>query len=362
MIYILNLLLVPIYYGLLRWLLPRQKAHQWFVWAFAIHAILFRALAYPFYFTDAPTYARAYYDISHFTFQHAFFERNNFTVWGRGYVALNWLLSRVSNDHILLFVTLSVVSVGATIWFYAKTSYSFLLTVMLYLLYPMMYLMGCTALRQSLSMAVTLVALYYIKNYKVSLPLALLASLFHTSGIVFFPFFAWRKLKFKRLAHVEILALVIVAVVGMRIAIGYLVNMIDVVTLGRNSNFASQGDGANIVPVLIMGSLIVLAMAEGLFRKCHGRDYEILNFLTYGFAISLFGLGLSGAGRLTVVFLYVVPVIVTYLYHYSKSLLTLNNIFVILLFALFVRQMYYVHSDWVRNFNYKFYWEMPRSK
>ena len=362
MIYIFNFLLVPVYYFLLRWLLPRRKAHQWFVWIFAVHAILFRALAYPFYFTDAPNYAKAYHNISNYSFQHVFFERNKYSAWGQGYVALNWLLSRISHDHILLFVALSFMSVGATIWFYAKTSYSFLLTVMLYLLYPMMYLMGCTALRQTLSMAVTLLALYYIKNYKVSIPLALLASLFHTSGIVLFPFFVWRKLKFKRLAHVEILALVLVVVVGMRIAIGYLMNFANIVSSGRNSTFASQGDGTNIVPVLIMGSLIVLAMAEGLYRKCHGRDYEILNFLTYGFAISLFGLGLSGAGRLTVVFLYVVPVIVTYLYHYSKSLLTLNNIFVILLFALFVRQMYYVHSDWVRNFNYKFYWEMPRRK
>ena len=119
-------------------------------------------------------------------------------------------------------------------------------------------------------------------------------------------------------------------------------------------------DGTNIVPVLIMGLLIVMAMAEGLYRKCHGREYEILNFLTYGFAISLFGLGLNGAGRLTVVFLYVVPVIVTYLYHYSKTLLTMNNLFVVLLFALFAKQMYYVHSSWVRDFNYKFYWEMRR--
>ena len=360
MVYIINFLLVPVYYGLLRWLLPRQKADRWFMWAFAIHAILFRALAYPFDFTDAPNYARAYHKIYYYSFQHAILEQNNYTVWGRGYVALNWLLSRVSNDHILLFVTLSVVTVGATVWFYAKTSYSYLITVMLYLLYPMMYLMGCTALRQYLSIAVTLVALYYIKNYKASVPLALLASLFHTSGIVFFPFFIWRKLKFKRLAHVEILALVLVVVVGMRIAIGYLMNMVDIVTSGRNSNFAAQGDGTNIVPVLIMGLLIVMAMAEGLYRKCHGREYEILNFLTYGFAISLFGLGLNGAGRLTVVFLYVVPVIVTYLYHYSKTLLTMNNLFVVLLFALFAKQMYYVHSSWVRDFNYKFYWEMRR--
>ena len=360
MIYILNFLVVLLYFGLFRFLLPKRKAELLFVLTFAIHAILFRALAYPFDFVDTSNYAKAYQNIFSYDFYKAVFMKNRYTEWGRGYVAVNWLLSRVSRDYMLMFITLSVVTVGSTIWFYAKTSYSILLTVLLYLAYPTLYLMGFAVLRQHLAAAVVLIALYHIRNYKISVPLALLAPLLHASGIVLLPFFLWRKINFKRLASVEMLAFTVVAVVVMRLSIGYLMNVAGIFSGGRNASFGSQSVGTNIVPLAIIGILMVMAVACRLFNKCSGRDYEILNFMAYGFAISVFGLGLYGAGRLTLFFLYVVPVVITFFNRYSNSMRMVNNLCIALMFAITARQIYYLHSSWIKDYNYKFYWEMPR--
>lgn len=357
MIYIINFLLVPLYYGLFRLLLPKRKAERWFVWTFAVHAIMFRALAYPFDFVDMGSYAKAYHEISGFKFQHALFEENRYTQWGRGYVALNWLLSRLSSDYMTLFFILSVVTVGSAVWFYAKTSYVVLLTVMLYLVYPTLYRMGFAVLRQHLSAAVVLLALYHIKNYKVSVPLALLAPLLHASGIVMLPFFLWRRIKFKRLASFEVLMMVIVSAVIMRLLLGYLMNLL---VSDRNQNFANESTGTNLVPVMLLGIAVAMALYGGLYRKCRNRDYEILNFLTYGFAISLFGIGLYGAGRLTIFFLYVLPVVITFPLYYNRRMFSFNCLCIALLLALTVRQMYYLNTSWIRNYDYKFYWEKPK--
>ena len=360
MIYIINFLLVPLYYGLFRLLLPKRKADKWFIWIFAVHAILFRALVYPFDFVDTYGYANAYHNISFCNFSQAVLMDNRYTGWGRGYVAINWLLSRFSRNYMLLFILLSVGTVGGTVWFYAKTSYSYLLTAILYLLYPMLYLMGFAVLRQHLAAVVILLALYNIKNYRVSLPLALLAVLLHTSAIVFLPFFLWRKLKFKRLHSVEIMALTVVVVILMRLLVGYILNVVGLFSSGRNTNFGSQSISSNIMPVIIIGIPVVLALASGLFYRCRGRDYENLNFLAYGFAISLFGIGLYGAGRLTLYFLYVLPVAVTFLGYYCRDLRVVSNLCIAVIFALTIRQVYYMHTSWALSYDYKFYWEMPK--
>lgn len=360
MTYIINILFVPLYYWLFGLLLPKRKAELLFVWTFAFHAILFRALAYPFDFVDTANYAKAYLQISSYKFFYAFFEENKYTQWGQGYVALNWLLSRLSRDYMLLFFVISIVSVGCTIWFYAKTSYSILLTGMLYLLYPMLYLMGFAVLRQHLAAAVVLIALYHVRNYKVSVPLALLAPLLHASGIVMIPYFLWRMIKYKRLASIETMVIVVAIVVVMRLCIGYLINTVGLFSLGRNDSFGGQSIGTNIIPVVILGIMMIMTFANGLFRKCRGRDYEIVNFMAYGFAISLFGIGLYGAGRLTIYFLYVMPVGITLLNQYCNKFRKVNNLCIVLLFVLTVRQVYYMNTGWIKDYNYKFYWEKPR--
>lgn len=322
------------------------------------HIILFRILSYPFDYADTPNYADAYIDISNYSFYEVAFSFHEYTVWGQGYAIFNWFLSRVSTDVMFFFIVSGIMIVGIPMWFYNKKSYTLLLTVSLYLLYPMLYLMSFAVLRQHLAAVIFIVALYNIANYKISIPLSLIAVLFHTSALVFLPFFLWRKIDFSKMNSVKLFLLlclgVLVLKMGVNMVVGYVSNFL---STDRNADFSEQAEGTNIMPVLILGLMVFMIFKERLLVKCKRIDYEIAVFIIYGFLISIFGIGLSGAGRLSMYFIYFVPVVVSFPFHYSDRVRRPNSLlYAFVLILIFLRQMYYMYSSWVMDFDYKFFW------
>ncbi len=358
MIYILNLFLVFLYFFIIKVRCKGElKQNYLFAIVVTVHALLFRVLAYPFDYADTLGYANAYMDISDYSFKEVAFSFHEYTVWGQGYAVINWLLSRISTDIMFFFIVIGIFITGGALWFYKKTSYSLLLTVFLYFLYPMLYLMGFAVLRQHIAAVIILFALFYVNNYKISIPLALVAPLVHISAVVFLPFFIWRKIDFSKMNPIKLIICLVLGIIVLRAIVGIAIGFIsNILVTNRNEDFASQGDNSNIMPVIILGSMTIIIFKENILKKCKGIDYEIILFLIYGFLISIFGVGLSGAGRLSLFFIYIVPVAVSYLIHYSIEYRPLNIIYIFFLCLVFIRQIYYMHSSWVLDYDYKFFW------
>lgn len=313
MFYLFNLLLVPLYYFIIRrGCSDRRKTERVFLKVACLHAILFRALADPFNYVDTVNYAQAYEDISEMTFSECL--TCYYADWGVGYIVLNWLLSRISSDPQILFTFLSVATVGGVMLFYMKTSHAYLLTVLFYLMYPMLYYMSFGVVRQHFSLMFLLAALYNVDNYKLSIPLATLGALTHTSSLIFLPFFLWQRFKFDRKPLVFYLICAAMIIVVFRSTISAIL-----VFYHRYEQFDEAGSN-NVIPIVVFGITTFMMYFSGASKRLQtDKERNIYSFLLYGVTMAFCVFSFAGGGRFTLVFMYVTPVVLTYLKKYTKQ-------------------------------------------
>lgn len=352
MIYLLNFLLVPLYYFVIRAFFSKKKADRVFFVTVAIHAVLFRALANPYVYTDTQGYSYAFESIATMNFKEAVLSVNYWSRWGQGYVAFNWLISRFTHDPRYLFVVLSILSVGGVMLFYRKISTTPLLTVMLYLLYPMMYVMGFGVVRQHLAIVFVLWALYYANNLKISVPLIAIGILFHTTALVFLPFYFIRKLNVKKMNSLKIMIFSVVGFLLMSLLVGYVISF----TERYEDVMEREGDSRNFAPVVFLGLTITGLLITGAIRKVKDvKDSLIVRYLIYGLIVAIFATTVPRAGRLPLYFLYCIPVAISVMYKYcNKANKLIVNAIVAIIFALTAVMVYHASAKYE---SYMFIWE-----
>lgn len=350
MTYLINLLSVLVYYVIIDKIGGKQSNKIFFV-VVTIHAILFRALANPYNYVDTGTYALAFDHISSYSFREAISLTNDYAGWGVGYVFTNWLIGQFTQDAQVLFAVMAILGLTPVFFFMYKTSKSFLFSVVIYLLYPMFFVMGFGVIRQHVAVGFILLALYNIENFKYSILWALLALSFHTSACVFFPFYVWKYIN-RDTRHIgkSILLIVAVAVV-LRSALGEIL-----MHFSRYQHLAGkETDAHNIVPVVFIGSLLLLLLYSGKYKSITSiGERNLWSYMLYGFSMSLAGIGENGMGRMTLYFMYVFPVAITLLgkYRIEKPLYAAYK-YVMLGLVIYLLLGSYSHQPYA----YSFYWE-----
>lgn len=317
MIYLINILAVPIYYYFIKATIHnKKKASNYFFLVVALHAILFRALANPYVYPDTQRYTYAFEYIAGMKFKEMAFSIIQYSEWGIGYLTLNWIIGQLTHDATYLFIVLSVISVGGVMLYYYKSSYTPLLTVVLYLSYPMMYTMGFGVVRQHLAIVFILWALYYADRLKYSIPLILIGILCHTSSMVFLPFYFIRNLNLKKFNSFKLFWFSVIGFVVMTFLVGYVLSF-----LSRYEEvMEEEGEQTNIVPVFMIGFTVLSFYITGVVKRISEiRDKMVLRFLIYGLVIALFGMTVPVAGRLSLCFIYVLPVAASLLYKYVSK-------------------------------------------
>ena len=313
MIYLINLLAIPLYYLFITIIYKtKEKRERAFFILFGLHTVLFRVLANPLNYVDTEGYAMAYERISDMSFKEAM--TSQYVLWGVGYVFLNWLLTRLSSDPMVLFSFISVLSVGGVVWFYKKTSHSLFATGLFYVIYGMLYLFGFGVIRQPLAIVFALLALYYIDNFKKSFLLAVIAILLHTSCVIFLPFYLWKYFRFEKRSLLTMAIVITIGFLALRFTMNFFLTFLE---RAQQTGFGEEGDN-NYLPVLILGTTVLLFyLTRTNYRLKQGYEKNIFSFVIYGLMVSLFGIGLHGAGRLTLMFIYVFPVAITFVKTYS---------------------------------------------
>jgi len=351
MIYLLNFLLVPLYYSIIRAIFPNKNADRIFFITVAIHAVLFRAMANPYVYVDTQGYSYAFENIATMSLKEAVL-LSHWSNWGQGYVALNWLISRFTQDPRYLFVVLSILSVGGVMLFYRKTSETLLLTIMLYLLYPMMYVMGFGVVRQHLAIVFVLWALYYINNLKISIPLIFIGISFHTTALVFLPFYFIRNLNVKKMNSLRIVFFSIVGFLLMSLLVGYAISFFE----RYEDVLEREGDSSNFAPVVFLGLTIVGLLITGAVHNIKDvRESMIVRYLIYGLIVAIFATTVPRAGRLPLYFLHCIPVAISVMYKYcNKANKLIVNAIVAIIFALTAVMVYYASAKYE---SYEFIWE-----
>lgn len=330
MTYLINLLLVPLYYLILRMMTTKRKADELFIWIVMAHAILFRAMANPYNYVDTHNYANTFHVISNWSLKQTVINTNVFSELGRGFLFYNWMISRVSTDTKVLYIITSILSVAGAMLYYKKTAYTILAPVLFYLVYPMLYLMGFGVIRQHLAIPLLLFALYYMEEkQKISLALAIGAILLHTASIVFIPFYLLYKMV-RRWSFVEVGAFFLTFFIVARFFITMVLSY-----LPRYGMYLHAKSSNNTLPVLIIGfTLFLLYEAKVFDRVKRGRDHVLLMFMLYGFALSLFCVGLSFGGRLSLPAIYVLPTTISFLYQYGGKQKDVYHLGVVYMFSI----------------------------
>lgn len=337
MIYLLNLFFVPIYYILIKVFCPNKcRSGQLFIRIVGLHAILFRILADPYNYYDSENYAYAFDLIKGMSFQEAVLSINPYTEWGQAYVFLNWLLSRIYSSPSILFIFLGIVNVGVVLWFFEKYSYKYLNTVVIYLAYPMLYVMSFFVLRQHFSIALVFIALYYINKPKYFFAFSVLATLFHTSSIIIIPFYFWRRISLRNYLKPRFLIYSIIVLIVIKVGFSQLIGFVS-----RFDAYSDKETSSNITPLILLGGYMVVSYCGGLFKmNLIEKDKDMVSLISYGFLFGIFSYGLPGGGRLTLLFVYVLPVALSYFYKYYRQRSPLPTLYFLFVVLITIMQLY----------------------
>jgi hypothetical protein len=346
MIYLLNLLFVVAYYIILRLAISeRGKCEKYFAILVGIHATLFRALINPDLTPDHMAYFEAFDWIRFKSFKEVVLSNNYLSEWGRGFLLLNWLISRFTDDGRALYIICALICVPIEIWFYYKNTHYMLYPILLYLSYPMTYCLEFSAIRQGLCISFLLVALHYVE-YKRSILLALLATLMHTSGIVFFPFYLWRKIDWYKISLLKLVVSIAICYIIYRLSLASILLL-----LPRYARVA-MFSGSNLLPFFWIAAIVILSIFCKTYQMTESkRERTLLSFIYYGLAISFICIGAYDMGRFTCIFMYVIPAVSMILIKYSPY--SYYNILVMLCGIVCT-----LYNLWGQTLNeYKFIWE-----
>ena len=115
----------------------------------------------------------------------------------RGYLISQWIISKVGLEFRFVLILSSVLYIGAVSKLIYKYSTNPLMSYLIFMALGL-YLFSFTALRQSIAMAICMIAYLYSLEYKrfKFVLLVLLASAFHISALIFMPSYFIGKLKF----------------------------------------------------------------------------------------------------------------------------------------------------------------------
>lgn len=349
--YIFNLTLIFFYYFLIKVKCPKPgEARKLFAIMVGIHIFLFRALANPFDYVDTGNYEMAFSSIREMSLKECILEINPFTHMGLGFVFLNWLVSRFTDNYIFFSIICSFIGVIPVIWFYYKSNQKMLFPIFMYLTYPAMFHQSIGVLRQHISVSIMLIAIFYIDNLKKSMPFSLLSCLFHTSGIVILPFYLWKKLEINKIRSSKFLLCSLSFIILFKAAMWDLLSY-----LPKYEEIISDGSENNIIPVLWMSAITLFTFFIPIKKMNYsGIERNIVSFFFYGLLISICCIGLNGMGRFTICFYYIIPLasLIFIKSHYTPVVrygIYISNIFITLIMLYF--------SVPTHNYNYTFYWE-----
>ena len=356
MIYIINIIILFIYKIFINSLvLSDNRKNILYITCSTIHLLLFHALRNPFIYPDNEGYSIAYYIISEYNLKEIFTDPYFlYASWEKGYVLYNYILSNFFNSSTILFISTSCfIVLGFMFLVYKWSSYP-CLSVLLYVLNPMLFYTSLFVLRQHIAIIFVLLSIYYIYDLRKSFLLAIVGVLFHSSAIIIFPFYIFNRINIEKITLRKMILWGGIIIVLLRV-------IIEVVFLymPRYAHYADE-TSSNFLPFIVILLLFLLHYWNGSYKM--NLDYNevvLLKYLVYATFICTFTIGLAGGGRLTSYFMYSVPFLLPLLFKYNNKCFYQKILYTVLVFTIYIRSIYISFSDINSPYttNYQFFWE-----
>ena len=341
-LYYFNILMVFIYGFLINSSHLRYK-NRCFLGVACIHLLCIHALRDPFVFLDTNNYLAVFNLVStNNSFEELLNDKYTLFRFEPGYIIFNYIVSRISQSDYAIFVVSSFIIVLGYLYPVYRYSKSPFLSVLIILLYPLIFQQSFFVIRQHMACAICMFGLPFIEKRKFCLFLLILliASSFHYSAVILFPLYFIYNLQLSRI-NLRFAILLFIAFFVLRYGISYVAN--------TNSRYEGYVDGAGNFLVfglfLITTFLFVKFVRHKFFLIENPKDRIVIVYNLYSLVISFALLGMS-IGRLTNYFTYFLCIIIAFLYNELPRHL---GFLVVLFFLLFVL---YLNSKMV-DFTYQ---------
>lgn len=310
MIYVINLLFLVLYGIIVKLLFPKLH-NRIFLFISTIHVSLFHALRDPYVYPDNDIYASNYINISKVDLHSLIIE--TYMGWEPGYVLYNFMLSKISENPEYLFISSSLFMVIGYMIIIRKYSFMPFVSVMIYLLYPLMFCQSLFVLRQHIATIIMLYAIYSIVSTKKFFLISLIAFCFHYSALVVFPFYFIYRKNIINLNPRKIFIYILIFFAFVRFLFVTVVNLFP-----RYSDYETPE--GNMIPFTLLASLLFMSYMLNIYKLVKFEYEKItLSFLFYGTIIVFLMLGVPGGGRLSNYFIYIMPIAYPLLFKYNKS-------------------------------------------
>ncbi len=306
--------------------------------------ILIHGLIEPSSIPDIPIYKSVYERLANQPISAVFTDiyhsayGENFEV---GYKLAMSLVGKISNSFTFFLLLNSFILCLLYFRFFYKYSPVFSISVLLFILLP--FNQSLFVLRQHLSLAILLLAYPYILNHKPIkfLGIVILATLIHSSSIVFLPVYFLYRIKNKKIMFLALAAMLVIAL--------QLQPLLSLLSIYMANNERYSGYVENTM-VKIASKGVIMAIV--LFVYCYVMKGEIfkdgINRLV--FVISLWGvlfnmmIGEAGAGRIFLCYYFIMLIQIPLIIAKIKNR-GIKNIFVISCLSSFFFFTYFLSTD-----------------
>lgn len=201
-----------------------------------------------------------------------------------GYTIYSRLIYNITNGNFrILLVITSFISLFGVYKFIKENSKDYLLSVMLYFCLGY-YTFTFSGLRQSIALSICLLSIKYIKNKKLFkfVLTVLLASLFHTTSLIFLPAYFISRIKLGKKSFFTYIFAMIVTYLSRDKIVGLLSSFL------RNdySVFDNQGSGYVFLVICFIILLLITLYKKILLLKNHNNNIWY-NFICIGSLIQV---------------------------------------------------------------------------
>lgn len=267
-----------------------------------------------------------------------------------GYLLLSRLIGGLTSNEVVLFATISFITLFLYFKFFSKSkNYSWLCIFMF--VNTGIYYSSFNISRQILAISISLIGMKYIvkQNFYKYLLIIFLASLFHTTSLIMLPMYFILRLNINRRNIIFQILVSLGIFFGFNVILPYVQNFF-------YDNYSEDAYGMTGFPLTSLTLPVFLTMLILInVNKIPSGDNKnniLLNSVIYYFLFSLLGLHLQLLTRLSYFFLGNVIMIFPIILNNKKNFWDkFYFLFIIIIFLL----LYNLQSNW--GTNYYFFWQ-----
>lgn len=309
-LYLLNCLIVVLY-GVIISPNKSHKRREFFLLLTYVHLLLFHILRDPFIYPDSDNYLDGFnLAIECSSFKDLIYNPVVFLRFEPGYMILNYIASRFCSSEYTIFIASSIIIISGYVYVVKRYSKSPLLSILIILLYPLIFQQSFFVLRQHIACAIFMFSLPYIETRQLGkyILIVFCAIMFHYSAIVLLPLYWIYSFRLSSLKPMYIIYFIVFYILAR-----LLLNYVSVIN-DRYSDYMLNGGNLLVCAIFLLTSVLYIIFIKNkrvLLNNSENR--MIITYNMYALIICLITLGLS-LGRMTNYFSFYLCVIIPFLY------------------------------------------------